>query len=344
MFPATANPRSGSAIAPPAMRIPEAPTEKSPDTGSAVWIPRNSVRRMPFPAAAISADGGFPPGAMRRLEIPTVGGAFGPGRRHAPVDPVPIFLPQNASARKPRNSPFAISSRRRVGTPSASNGSAPDPPGSSGSSSIVTASDATRRPTFPANIDFPLATWEARNDGISTSSSSAAAAFSRTTRYSPVFGRTAPSIRSARAAPSSAIAAASSPRSDRAAPNPYPVCPSPFSSATVSTCAEQNDSRRVAANPREWNRETVATVSRTEAVRTRFIRGSRARACASRTRANSPFSPSGTVSTAGSYSGRSAAGPAASGRPCAGSGSEASAQKSASSTIRDRSAASPRNP
>ena len=162
--------------------------------------------------------------------------------------------------------------------------------------------------------------------------------------YSPVFGRTAPSIRSARVAPSSAIAAAFSPRSDRATPNPYPVCPSPFSSATVSTCAEQRDSRLVAANPREWNRDTVATVSRSAAVRTRFTRGSRARACASRERANSPFSASGTVSTEGSYSGRSVAGPAASGKPYAASGSEASAQKNASSTIRARSAASPRNP
>ena len=237
---------------------------------------------------------------MRRLEIPTVGGAFGPGRRQAPVDPVPIFLPQNASARKPRNSPFAISSRRRVGVPSASNGSAPDPPGSSGSSSIVTAPDATFLPTFPANIDFPLATWEERNDGISTSSSSAAAPFSRTTLYSPVFGRTAPSIRSARSAPSRAIASALSPRSDRAKPNPYPVCPSPFSSATVSTCAEQRDSLLAAENPREWNRDTVATVSRSAAVRTRFTRGSRARAPASRERANSPFSASGTDSTEGS--------------------------------------------
>src|SRR5512135_1789413 len=62
------------------MRMPDPPTEKSPDTGSAVWIPRNSVRRMPSPTASMSADGGSPPGAKRRLEIPTVGGTFGLGR------------------------------------------------------------------------------------------------------------------------------------------------------------------------------------------------------------------------------------------------------------------------
>jgi len=49
MLPETANPWSGPARAPPAMRIPDPPTEKSPETGSAVWIPRNSVRRMPSP-------------------------------------------------------------------------------------------------------------------------------------------------------------------------------------------------------------------------------------------------------------------------------------------------------
>ena len=99
MFPETANPWSGSAGAPRAMRIPEAPTEKSPETGSAVWIPRNSVRRMPSRAASHRADNETSPAAMRRFEIPTVGGCFAPGRRQAPVDPVPTFLPQKASAR-----------------------------------------------------------------------------------------------------------------------------------------------------------------------------------------------------------------------------------------------------
>jgi hypothetical protein len=94
--------------------------------------------------------------------------------------PVPNFLPQKASARYPLSTPFSTRTFRRQGEPSPSKGCEPLPCASRGSSQIPTFEEAIVCPCFPASIDFPLATWEARKDGISTSSSSAAAPFSRT--------------------------------------------------------------------------------------------------------------------------------------------------------------------
>src|SRR3972149_4656034 len=249
-------------------------------------IPRNGIRRVD-------------PEEFREEDAVARGLAQG-GQRDLPRGDAQVRDPHRGGLLRPRTSAGAGRSRPHFPPPEGARHVAPDPP---------------LPPTFPASIDFPLATWEEKNDGTSPSSSSAAAPFSSTALYSPVFGRTAPSIRHARSAPSSAIAPASSPRSERAKPNPYPVCPSPFSSATDSTCAVQRDSRRLAANPREWNRDTAPTVSCNAAVRTRALPESRARTFASRDRANSAFPSSGIVSTEGSYSGRSPAAPAGSGRP-----------------------------
>src|SRR5512134_4205249 len=180
MFPETANPRTGSFCSPLENRIPAAPTEKSPDIGSAVWIPRNSERRIPVPACRSSSSGVVSPGARKRLEIPTAGGDLGEGRRQLAVVPVPSFLPQNESAKNPFSTPRSTSATRRQGEPSPSNACEPLPCASRGSSQIPTFKEAISCPCFPASIDLPLATWEARKEGISTSSSSAAAAFSRT--------------------------------------------------------------------------------------------------------------------------------------------------------------------
>jgi len=343
--PRRANPWSGPAQGPARDADPRSPHRE---------IAGNRVRRVDpeklreedaVPPRPVNSGGRrMPAGGDAQVGDPDRGGCFRP-RTAAGTGSIPCrsFSPRTPSARKPRSSLSAISSRRRVGVPSASNGSAPDPPGSSGSSSIVTAPDATFPPTFPANIDFP---WRPGRRGT-TGSAPRAARPPRRFRDHPVLPgpseRTAPSILSARVAPSSAIADASSPRSDRATPNPYPVCPSPAPRHRLHVREQVGDPPR-RGEPREWNRETVAIVSRSAAVRTRFTRGSPREGLRLEGAANSP-SPLPKPSR---RKRRTAGGPSPPRRVrqavYAASGSDASAQKNASSTSGPSRAASPRKP
>jgi len=114
-------PRDGE----PAERFGQRPARDA-DPGSSHEKSPNRVRRVDpeelrekdaVPGGLEQPDGECPPGAMRRLEIPTVGGAFGPGAatgagRSGAELPAPERVREEAA-----QLPFAISSRRRVGGP-----------------------------------------------------------------------------------------------------------------------------------------------------------------------------------------------------------------------------------
>ncbi len=208
-----------------------------------MWIPRNSVRMTPLPRSdSIRLMARFP-GVRRSPAVPTAGGTLGAARRRLAVVPVPNFLPQNVSARKPASVPSRTRTFRRDGTPSPSKSVAPVPSGSSGSSTTSTSGDATGVPILPANIDLPFFTFGARKEAASTSRRSAAASFSRIAATRPVGRGRAPSIRRALRPLSSAIGPGERSENRRQNPNPYPVDPSDPSSATESTEAKYRDSR-----------------------------------------------------------------------------------------------------
>jgi hypothetical protein len=202
-------------------------TARDPDARRAHGeVARNGIGRMD-PRNSVSRS--RPPPREQGVE------RQGPGRKNAgstprrpeaaspPVGGTPPsfrsdFAPPEGVRQVSAQHAARTSSRRRAGTPSRRTAPRRIPPGRAGRPRWrPLPTRPRRRPSRQHRL--PFATWGARKDGRDVEQA-AAAPFSITARYAPVFGRAAPSMRSARSAPSAEISATESPRSDRAKPKP----------------------------------------------------------------------------------------------------------------------------
>ncbi len=94
MVEAMVNSRRGSPTAPPAMRRPSAPVEKSPETGfTPECRPETDCTRMPSPTWAMRASWLSSPGSRETAWQPAPGVLLKPPRMAEPVDAVPERRP-----------------------------------------------------------------------------------------------------------------------------------------------------------------------------------------------------------------------------------------------------------
>ena len=225
--------RTGDASSPPSISLPDAPTEKVPDTGlTPEWSPATSVTYSPSPALARRAPPGpASPGSTTRFDVPTDGGdavraaagvaGGGPPR---PARGAGVVEERRAAARR-RSGRCG-----RRGAPSPSKGALDGPSGSVPSSASRRTGSATSSPSRSANSERPR--WTASADSIAPMKpmNEAATKASSTTGQRRLSGWRAPTSASARSAASAPIASGRAPPGSRPMPTPIPVirsAPSP---------------------------------------------------------------------------------------------------------------------